>query len=40
MLGHSSIQMTFDRYGHLLGKSEDAHDKLAKAERELLGLVA
>jgi integrase len=37
MLGHSSIHMTFDVYGHLLGDGEDVHAKLAKAE---LGVVA
>jgi integrase len=29
LLGHSSIQMTFDTYGHLLGDSEDTHAKFA-----------
>jgi integrase len=37
MLGHSSVQMTFDRYGHWLGSLEDDHEKLAKGE---IGLVA
>jgi integrase len=29
LLGHSSIQMTFDRYGHLFPSLEDDHAKLA-----------
>lgn len=37
MLGHSSIQMTFDTYGHLLDRGEDDQEKLAKAE---IGLIA
>jgi integrase len=37
MLGHSSVQMTFDRYGHLFPSLEDDHAKLATAE---IGLVA
>jgi integrase len=37
LLGHSSIQMTFDRYGHLLASVEDDHEKFARGE---LGLVA
>jgi integrase len=37
MLGHSSVQMTFDRYGHLFASPEDDHEKFAKGE---LGLVA
>jgi hypothetical protein len=28
LLGHSSIQMTFDRYGHLFPSVEDDHGKL------------
>jgi integrase len=35
-LGHSSIVMTLDTYGHLFPRGDDA-DKLAKAERALLG---
>lgn len=35
MLGHSSIQMTFDRYGHWLGSLEDDHERLARGEIEL-----
>ena len=30
-LGHASISMTFDRYGHLFPKAEDA-DEIAAAE--------
>jgi integrase len=35
-LGHSSIQMTLDTYGHLFPRGDDA-DELAAAERSLLG---
>jgi integrase len=35
-LGHASIQMTADRYGHLFPRSDDGAE-LAAAERELLG---
>jgi integrase len=37
LLGHSSITMTFDRYGHLFPSLEDDHAKFASGE---LGLVA
>jgi integrase len=37
LLGHSSMQMTFDRYGHLFPSLEDDHTKFASGE---LGLVA
>jgi integrase len=37
MLGHSSVQMTFDRYGHLFPSLEADHEKFAKAE---IGLIA
>jgi integrase len=36
LLGHSSIQMTFDTYGHLFTSTEDDHEKFAQGE---LGLV-
>lgn len=36
MLGHSSIQMTFDRYGHWLGSLDEDHERLAKGEIELV----
>jgi integrase len=39
LLGHSSIQMTFDRYGHLFPSVEDDHAKFARIEHEI-GLVA
>jgi integrase len=39
LLGHSSIQMTYDRYGHLFPSVEDDHAKFARIEREI-GLVA
>ena len=35
-LGHSSIVMTMDIYGHLFPASDDAHKRLADAERALL----
>jgi integrase len=37
LLGHSSIEMTFDRYGHLFPSTEDDHAKFASGE---IGLVA
>jgi integrase len=38
LLGHSSIQMTFDRYGHLFPSPEDDHAKLAARELDLVRL--
>jgi integrase len=35
-LGHSSIMMTMDTYGHLFPSGDDADKRLAKAERALL----
>ncbi len=37
LLGHSSIQMTFDTYGHLFPSLEDDHAKLAAGELSLVG---
>jgi integrase len=37
MLGHSSITMTYDRYGHLFPSLEDDHEKFARGE---IGVVA
>jgi integrase len=37
ILGHSSIQMTFDTYGHLFPNAEDDHAKLAAGELFLAG---
>jgi integrase len=37
LLGHSSIQMTFDRYGHLFPSTEDDHAKFAAGELALVG---
>jgi integrase len=37
MLGHASVTMTFDRYGHLFPSTEDDQAKLARAE---IGLIA
>jgi integrase len=37
LLGHSSVQMTFDRYGHLFPSAEDDHEKFARGE---IGLIA
>lgn len=39
LLGHSSIQMTFDRYGHLFPSLEDDHAKFAAGELALVGQV-
>ena len=36
LLGHSSIVMTMDTYGHLFPADEDAHKRLAEAESALL----
>jgi integrase len=36
-LGHSSIQMTFDVYGHLFPNLEDDHAKLAAGELAIIG---
>jgi integrase len=38
LLGHSSIQMTFDRYGHLFPSLDDDHAKFAKADAALMGI--
>ena len=35
-LGHSSIVMTMDTYGHLFPPGDDAGERLAEAERKLL----
>jgi integrase len=35
-LGHSSIVMTFDRYGHLFPNPKDEHEKLAAGELALV----
>jgi integrase len=37
LLGHSSIQMTFDVYGHLFPSFEDDHAKFAAGELALVG---
>jgi integrase len=37
LLGHSSIQMTFDTYGHLFPSLEDDHAKFAAAELAVVG---
>jgi integrase len=37
LLGHNSIQMTFDRYGHLFPSLEDDHEKFAAGELALVG---
>jgi integrase len=36
LLGHSSIQMTFDTYGHLFPSLEDDHAKFAAGEAGIL----
>jgi integrase len=37
LMGHASIQMTFDRYGHLFPKREDDYARLAAGRAALLG---
>jgi len=37
LLGHSSIQMTFDVYGHWFPSEEDDHERLAAGELALVG---
>jgi integrase len=37
LLGHSSIQMTFDVYGHLFPSLEDDHARFAAGELALVG---
>jgi integrase len=37
MLGHASVVMTFDRYGHLFPAREDDHAKLAAGELGMVG---
>jgi integrase len=37
LLGHSTLAMTVDTYGHLFAPDKDAHKRLADAERALLG---
>ena len=37
LLGHSSIQMTYDVYGHLFPSLEDDHAKIAAAEMSVVG---
>jgi integrase len=37
LLGHSTLAMTMDKYGHLFPADADAHKRLATAERALLG---
>jgi integrase len=37
LLGHSTVQMTYDRYGHLFPNVEDDHERFARGE---IGLVA
>jgi integrase len=40
LLGRSSIQMTFDVYGHLFPSLEDDHAKFAAGEQSLLSSAA
>ena len=35
LLGHSSIQMTFDVYGHWLGDIDDDHARFAAGELQI-----
>ena len=37
IMGHSSIQMTFDTYGHLFPTPEEDHEAMAQVEARLLG---
>jgi integrase len=37
LLGHSTMAMTTDTYGHLFPGDADVHDRLAAATRDLLG---
>jgi integrase len=37
LLGHTLIQMTFDRYGHLFPSLEDDHPKFAAGELAVVG---
>ena len=36
LLGHSSVVMTFDRYGHLFPSTEDDHARFAAGELDVL----
>jgi hypothetical protein len=36
-LGHSSVAMTFDRYGHLFPNLEDDHEKFAAGTLSIVG---
>jgi integrase len=38
LLGHGSIKMTYDVYGHLFPSEEEDHVRLARGEAALLGL--
>jgi integrase len=37
ILGHSSITMTYDRYGHLFATPEDDQAQMARLEARLVG---
>jgi integrase len=37
LMGHSSITMTFDVYGHLFPTAKDEHEQLAAAELQVVG---
>ena len=37
LMGHSSIQMSFDRYGHLFPSLENVHAKFAAGELSIVG---
>jgi integrase len=36
-MGHSSIQVTFDLYGHLFDRKDAGDDEIARIERDMLG---
>jgi integrase len=37
LMGHSTVQISFDRYGHLFPMTEDEHDRLAAGELAIVG---
>jgi integrase len=37
IMGHASIQMTYDVYGYLLDRAEDDGEAMAQMQRRLLG---
>ncbi len=37
IMGHASVQMTFDRYGYLLDRADDDGEAMAQLQARLLG---